>query len=322
MKKLSLLFLICGLIIFSVILYNLDIIIVLDSLSKVKWGFIIIFSQEIVAHIFNTYGWKYAIDSELKIKISFKKLLLMRIAGDGINYVTPSATLAGEFAKAHMMGKNHSLTHRLSTVALAKITQAIALCFISIAAIIWLLLGNFNIANLSAQIKIASYIIVVLFAIIIFMEIRAGKTKENSEEAEEPQKTKTLLEKLKELDKIMMLFIKKKPKEFMLSTFFFTLAFLWGAIEAYLIAYFLGIEITFAIACLIELLSVFLDGLFFAVPLKAGTQEATKVAIFSTLGMSAALGFSFAVVRHLRELLWAFTGVLIFYHMKKLDKKE
>jgi glycosyltransferase 2 family protein len=320
MKKLSLLFLICGLIIFSVILYNLDIISVLDSLSKVKWGFIIIFSQEIVAHIFNTYGWKYAIDSELKIKISFKKLLLMRIAGDGINYVTPSATLAGEFAKAHMMGKNHSLTHRLSTVALAKITQAIALCFISIAAISWLLIGDFNIANLSTQMKIASYIIVALFAIIIFMEIRAGRTKDNSEGDKETKKTKTLLEKLKELDKIMMLFIKKKPKEFILSTFFFTLAYLWGAIEAYLIAYFLGIEITFAIACLIELLSVFLDGLFFAVPLKAGTQEATKVAIFSTLGMSAALGFSFAVVRHLRELLWAFTGVLIFYRMKGIKQ--
>ncbi|MBU2529983.1 MAG: flippase-like domain-containing protein [Elusimicrobia bacterium] len=319
MKKLSILFLICGIIIFSVILYNLDIITVLDSLSRVKWGFIIIFSQEIVAHIFNTCGWKYAIDSELKIKISFKKLLLMRIAGDGINYVTPSATLVGEFAKAHMMGKNHSLTHRLSTVALAKITQAIALCFISIAAITWLLVGNFNIAGLSGQMKIATYIIALLFAIIIFMEARANKTDDSETAEKKTGKPKTLLEKVKELDKTMMLFIKKKPKEFALSTFFFTLAYLWGAVEAYLIAYFLGIPVTFAIACLIELLSVFLDGLFFAVPLKAGTQEATKVAIFSTLGMSAALGFSFAVVRHLRELLWSFTGVLIFYRIKNAE---
>ncbi|MCG2726190.1 MAG: flippase-like domain-containing protein [Elusimicrobia bacterium] len=318
MKKFQTLFLLCGIIIFSVILYNLDIISVLESLSKVKWGFIIIFSQELVAHILNTYGWKYAIDSELKIKISFKKLLLMRIAGDGINYVTPSATLAGELAKAHMMGKDHSITHRLSTVALAKITQAIALCFISIAAITWLMISSFDITNLSEQMKIATYIIAALFAIIIFMELRANKTNEDNNTDKKNKKAKTFLEKLKELDKIMMLFIKRKPKEFALSTFFFTLAYLWGAVEAYLIAYFLGIKITFAIACLIELLSVFLDGLFFAVPLKAGTQEATKVAIFSTLGMSAAMGFSFAVVRHLRELLWAFAGVLIFYRMKKV----
>ena len=73
-------------------------------------------------------------------------------------------------------------------------------------------------------------------------------------------------------------------------------------------------------AVLIEMLSVFMDGVFFAVPGKAGTQEATKTAIFASLGMSPSLGFAFAVVRHIREIGWAAAGLLLFYHDKTIMK--
>ncbi len=296
---------------FGIVIYNFDIAKSSELVLAVKWGFLLIFFQEIVAHIFNTLGWKYAIDSELNIKIKFGKLLLMRIAGDAINYVTPSATLAGELAKAHMMGNKHSISHRLSTVALAKITQTAAMTIISIIALIWLFSGEWNVKMLGQQMKIAAFLIFAIILFILFLELRAAKTKEETNNFAE--KPKTFREKLRELDRVTMLFIKKKPIQCLLSTFFFSLAYLWGAVEAYLILYFLNIKISLSMALLIEMLSVFLDGIFFAVPLKAGTQEATKIAIFSALKYNTHIGLSFGIIRHIREILWALLGMGMFY---------
>jgi hypothetical protein len=43
-----------------------------------------------------------------------------------------------------------------------------------------------------------------------------------------------------------------------------------------------------------------------------GTQEGGKVAIFAALGLGAAKGFSMGFVRRLRELAWAFAGLVSF----------
>ncbi|TPW18607.1 MAG: hypothetical protein FD126_3378, partial [Elusimicrobia bacterium] len=64
-------------------------------------------------------------------------------------------------------------------------------------------------------------------------------------------------------------------------------------------------------ALTIELLSITIDGIFFMVPAKVGTQEGGKTAIFTALGLPPASGFAFGVVRHIRELAWAALGLYL-----------
>jgi hypothetical protein len=63
-----------------------------------------------------------------------------------------------------------------------------------------------------------------------------------------------------------------------------------------------------------------MDGIFFAVSGKAGTQEATKTAIFAALGFNPSFGFSFAIIRHMREILWAVIGFYMYYHHQNSKK--
>jgi hypothetical protein len=48
-----------------------------------------------------------------------------------------------------------------------------------------------------------------------------------------------------------------------------------------------------------------------------GTQEGGKVAIFAALGLGAAKGFSMGFVRRLRELAWAFAGLVSFAALER-----
>ena len=62
----------------------------------------------------------------------------------------------------------------------------------------------------------------------------------------------------------------------------------------------------------IEVLSITIDGLLFLVPAKIGTQEGGKVVAFAALGLPSSFGFAFGVVRHVRELIWAAAGILLY----------
>jgi len=61
----------------------------------------------------------------------------------------------------------------------------------------------------------------------------------------------------------------------------------------------------------IEILSTTIDAILFFVPGKVGTQEGGKVLIFVMLGLDPAQGLTFALMRRIREMVWAGVGLLI-----------
>jgi glycosyltransferase 2 family protein len=320
MRKFEILLLTAGLAMLAVIIRRLDMVFVRTALSMVGWGFILIFAQETAAHLLNTAGWKLAFPPELSGEIPFLRLLKLRIAGDGLNYLTPSATLAGELAKARMLGEKHMLSSRLSCVAVAKITQTTAMALTSLTAVLWASLGGVNFSTLEGQLRAGAWLLAGLFILVIFLELRASKAGQTKEAGPETDRKKTVWGHIRSLDREITSFLKRYPLRFVLSVLFFLAAYFWGAFEAWLIARFLGNPVSASTAVLIETLSVLMDGIFFAVPGKAGTQEATKTAIFAALGMSPSLGFAFAIVRHIREIGWAAAGLVLFYHDSRHKK--
>jgi len=314
MKTFEAALLAAGLIMFGLLLKNMDFAYVALSLSTVGVGFVLIIGQELVAHVFNALGWKYSLSPSLDKKIPFLSVLKMRIAGDGINYLTPSATLAGEWSRAVMMGNSHTLEERLSSVAIAKITQAIAMVAASITGLVWAFTSRINFGGMEGQMKSGGWLIAGMIIAIVLLEMRAAKTKKpDAAEDKKKEGIRSVWQQLKKVDREIMRFLRQYPSRFAMSVLCFLVAYAWGAFEAYWICRFLGAPVTVSTAVLIELLSIFMDGIFFAVPGKAGTQEATKTAIFTALGMKPSAGFAFAVVRHIREIFWALTGFALYY---------
>lgn len=306
------LFLIGGLVLLVFLVRELGASAVLANLRLVGWGIIPIVLQESVSYVANTLGW-WAAFPEPRPHIRFAQLLQARLAGDAVNYVTPTATLGGEFVRTRLLRGFATNTSLVASVAVAKLSQTVGqIAFVIIGLAIVLddtpmpssmhhgLL--FGLAGFSAL--VVGLIFVQrrgMFAPLFRLFERFGL----------PARAPEVTRRLQRLDEEIARIHANANGGFVLSSASFFVGWCMGVIEIYLILWFLGVPVSVHRALTVEVLSVAIDGMLFFVPAKAGTQEGGKVLIFTLLGLDPAKGLALGIVRRIRELTWASLGMLI-----------
>ena len=105
--------------------------------------------------------------------------------------------------------------------------------------------------------------------------------------------------------------LRRRPGDFAASVALYYAGWLVGIVEVGLILALLRAPVSWRQAFAIEALSVAIEGAFFFVPAKMGTQEGGKYLIFHVLGLDPARGFALGFVRRLRELAWAAIGLAL-----------
>lgn len=305
MKTFERIVLIAGIATLGLLFWKFDPAEVWSYVSKVGWGFFIILPWQFVDHSFNVWGWRYAFAPEHSRAVSFRSLLRVRVAGDGVNYLTPSGTIAGEIVRPAMLGAVLPAEVRNSSVVVAKFSQSLGQAMFALAGMLVLLpvrLGFLPGRQIYAGLAGAGLIMLGVVAGMTLLVSRRGDG--------------TYFWRLRgDLGRIreqMSLYLRTHPGRFAVSSLFFMTGFATGAGEVFAICWFLGLRVDWVTAMSIEVLSVVIDSIMFMVPAKVGTQEAGKTAIFAGLGMPAAQGLAFGVVRHMRELAWAGAGFLIY----------
>jgi putative membrane protein len=306
-------FLIGGLVLLGFLIRELGVRDVLANLRLVGWGIVPIVLQESLAYLANTLGWMAAFSSP-RPAIPLAQLLAARVAGDAVNYVTPTASLGGEFVRTRFLRGQGTSTAIVASVAVAKLSQTvgqISFVIIGLAVVLddtplpagvrhGLLLG------LGAFSALVIGLIFVqrhgMFAPLLRAAQRLGLS------ARAPELTR----RLQHLDEEIARFHGAANGGFFLSTAGFFTGWALGVVEIYLILWFLGVPVTVHRALTIEVLSVAIDAAFFFVPAKAGTQEGGKVLIFTVLGLDPAKGLALGILRRIRELTWASLGLLIW----------
>ncbi len=315
MKTAQKLLLLVGLIVLGILLWKLDAGKVWGMVAMVGWGFALILGQEIVAHLFNAAGWKLAYRPRESRAFRYRDLIRYRIIGDGVNYLTPSAQLAGEFARASMLDEKQPIEVRLSGVVVGKVAQALGqACFILLALAIFVSGRVLELAPYEGLIRwIAAGVAALIVFFLIYERFRGPRA----------QRATPTGGKLWGMPRQFRRFLADHPGRFVLSILSFSGGFAWGAFEIYWGCYFLGIPVDVETALAIECLGGIADAMFFFVPAKAGTQEAGKAAAFALLGLPAAGGLAFGIVRHIRELTWASTGMFLYSrHLSRRRKKK
>lgn len=287
----------------GVLLWRMDAGAVFGLVAQVGWGLVFIIAQEIVAHVFNAWGWRMCFPPDKAASFPLRELLRLRVAGDAVNYLTPSATIAGEVARTNLLNDSHGAEVRASSVLVAKFTQAVAQAAFSFGGLMifaaqlpvlrgreWYAYGP-CLAGLAAAALLG-----------VYEALRPGAERA-------PDSRDFSWKDLRAMRGWLRYHYRAHPVRFAASAAFFAGGYAWGAFEAYWICYFLGLPVTVGTALMIEVLSLTIDGVLFMVPAKVGTQEGGKTAIFAALGLPAHAGFAFGVVRHIRELAWSAFGL-------------
>jgi len=298
-----------------VMLWQLDAHEVGRMIRHVGWGMAVIIVLELGPYVLNTAGWQLSFSGIEARAYSFGQLFKLWTIGEGVNYLVPSATIAGEVTRVTMLDDTHSTEVRAASVVIARIGA-------TFGQVLYLLLGF---AFLIERVRFlrendwitttAGWLLLLLVAALgVYL---AWGWRWITVEPKAPHPIGDRIRWLKVMPSRMRIYFGAHPFRFALSIAVFAAAYAWGAIEAYWICWFLGLPVTIAKATSIEILSVAIDGILFFIPAKIGTQEVGKTAIFSLLGLPPSMGFAFGVVRHIRELVWALLGFGMYTTAKR-----
>ncbi len=311
-KKFKILLLIVGCAIFFVLIYKVGPSTIYHQLIVLKWKVLFLLLPFSLVFIFDTLGWKYTFTSS---KISFKDLFLIRLVGESLNWIIPSANFAGEPTKAYFLKKhNVPMVEGMTSVVISKTILIISQIIFVMIGVVFLLFkldvsGSRLISSLAIILLGIPIIMFIVFAqrqglfafllkILRLFRIRIRYIEEREE-------------KLLELDKNIYQFYSHNKKNAFYSFVYCFLGYMAGMIETFLILCFLNISIDTVSTYIVESLATVAKGITSFIPGSVGGQEGGIIAIFVSLKLSAGVALTFGILRRLRELVWTAAGLLV-----------
>ncbi|MBI3297471.1 MAG: flippase-like domain-containing protein [Elusimicrobia bacterium] len=294
-----------GLVMLAFLLWQLDPAETLAMTLQVGWLFVPILFQELGAHLFNAWAWRCAFRPEHAASFSLRDLLRYRVMGDGVNYLTPSATIAGEFARASLLSDSQPMAVRVNGVVAAKFAQGLAQVLFICVGLGWAFGGAVPAVAPYESPARAALAVCAVGAVGVWLWPRGRRRVQAGPAAGRPGWRGWV----SRLPGDLLALLADHPLRSAASVVLFAGGYAWNLGEAWLIARALGVPIDLTTALRIEVLSNVIDALLFMVPAKVGTQEAGKTLVFGLLGLPPRAGLAFGLVRHARELAWAGLGL-------------
>ena len=284
----------------------------LHYLRLAGWGLALTVSLEAFARLANTLGWRVTIEN-YPPTLSFAELFVARIAGEAVDYVTPSAQIGGQFVMAMTVRRKLVLSAGLVSVIVAALAEMVGqIGFISAGLLatlpleaeyhhlLWPALGGLAFAIALA----AGFLFVQLnrpFAHLWRAATRLDLGRIASDEARE---SATLA------DATLLDFYQHHRARLLASCLCYLFAWSLGPLEIYILLRLLHEPATWQVAVMVEALGQLIERATFMVPAKLVSQEGGKALIMAMLGYPAEIGFVVGLLRRFKELIWVLLGLL------------
>ena len=84
-----------------------------------------------------------------------------------------------------------------------------------------------------------------------------------------------------------------------------------------MILYFMGVQIDWVRAFVIEVFIKTANSAFFFVPAALGVQEGAGYAVLAALGIGGEIGVALSIVKRIREISWAGFGLFVYWRSPK-----
>lgn len=310
MGRLRLILLACGIGLFSALVIGIGPATIASSFAQLSWRLLVIlWFPFVLVTVFDTLGWRFALVHD---RVPFRALLSARMAGEAFNSTTLTASIGGEGVKAWLLREHVSIDTSLPSVIVAKTT-------LTIAQGLFLLLGIGMASSVlppgSALLRGMQWMLVVeTVAVGGFLLVQMSGTL---------TRAGRLLgwiglldrggggETFGRLDRALWMFYRHEPRRLLLSIGCHFVGWLFSALETYVILHFLGAPVSLATATVVEAFGTGVRFATFMVPAHFGALEGGHVAAFLALGLEAATGLSFSLVRRVREAAWIGLGFLM-----------
>jgi uncharacterized protein (TIRG00374 family) len=269
-------------------------------------------------------GWWVVFDPSLR-PARFLPLFAIYLAGDSVNYLVPSGNLAGEPVKAHLVRGVVGLGQAVTSVAVHKHAELVAQWLFLVAGTA-VCLWHFD---LPPPVTLAVGGILVFLGgslLVVAWAFRRGTLLAVAHRLSRWRPLGALVgryrARIEALDARLATFYRAGGRRFAAAGACCLVGWCGGLLESYLVLRLLAPQAGWATAVAVETLAMTLNSVLVFIPGRLGSAEGVRAGVCVLLGLTAAQGVAYGLVRRGRELLWVVPGlvVLVQRHAGRLGR--
>ncbi len=314
MKKLHTLLLGLGLIFLGYLVWRVGAARLWSEFRSLGWGLVVFIGFEFLAEGLHTKGWSYCLSRHYR-RVSWFQLFRIRMAGNAINYLTPTAAMGGEVTKAAFLSANHKGPEAVSGVLVGRLATGIAhALFVAFGSIVVV-----SAATLPRTVWVAMFASggFVIGGIVVFLLLQKyGKLGAFVRWLAARRFAGQLLQKaarqISDVDEALKTFYREQPGGLARAVAWQLLGHSTGLLQTWWFLNLLHESFTAETIATVWVLGMWFDLLTFAVPLNMGTLEGSRVVAFKAAGMGVLAGMTYGLALRLAQLSVATFGLVSY----------
>jgi uncharacterized protein (TIRG00374 family) len=317
MRLFKIVFFTLGLFLLGWVIQNVNIEETFLLIDQISFGIIIVIGVYFIAFLFDTVTWQITIlSAPLTLKWVYR-LFQLRLSGEAFNNILPAASMGGEPIKAILLKNLYGLNYHegIASLILARTINTVSLILFLIIGFL-LMIGSNTLGGQYNIIASAGLIILSLFILCFFLVQRFKITSYISKILSRNKLFHWLNKFINHVIKVEDILVTFYKYHYQRTSCAFILAFMnWvlGATEIFITMHFIGHPISLVDAWIIEAIAQLVRTATFFIPASIGAQEGAFLIIGSAVTGSPTIGFTMAIVRRAREIIWITWGLLVFY---------
>jgi glycosyltransferase 2 family protein len=263
---------------------------------------------------FWTAAWRCLLVGEAS-QPSMHRLFFIRLAGDSLNQLTPTASLGGEPFKAlRLQAAGIEWQEATASLVISKALMALGLVLYIFLGLALIPLALPHVSHRLAAFSCLGAVVLggasMLFVVLQRRNPCVSFLKLLQRIGICPAFLLARKEDLASLDAKLSRFYREHPRAGWMALFFFFLGWLTHALEAYLIFWLLGHRIDLPVALCLDALAQLVAGLGFMIPASLGVQDGGNILLSLGFNLGTTLGAGFSILRRFREAFWLLLGLL------------
>ncbi|MBU4233945.1 MAG: flippase-like domain-containing protein [Proteobacteria bacterium] len=265
------------------------------------------------------WSWKYIL-VDTPARTSVGRLFWLRLGGEALNQLTPTASLGGEpFKASRLQADGVPLEMASASVVIMK---GILVLSLVLYIFVGLALAPVYLPEAAKHMLFLSLAALGLAAAgIIFVVVQRREPFGNSfrflnRRGWLPHFLRDQEGFLENLDTAMSQFYRQYPSRAVLAFFLFFLSWLLHSVEVYLMFWLLGHPISPGMAVCLDALAMLFTALGFFIPAAMGVQEGGNILLALGFKLGFDLGAAFSILRRIREAFWLCLGLVVVWREK------
>lgn len=319
---LNIIFGIIGIILISFFINQLGLDNLLNKIKNNPNGLLLLMGLPIFWFLFHALGTHFTLNDKNRANIGILRLTLLQTVSYGIAWAQPMQGLVGEPIKLLFLDrKKHDLEDFSASLMIDNTINLLSNLIITFSAAI--AIGTLT--TIPATIKIITYVMLILIALLFFLLIRIQKNGIFTSILKILAKLKIFKKFIKaknepfsKIDKKISHFYSHRKKDFFYSLTFHTIERLHGVAEFYLIFTILSPNSSVSLITCLFIFGMInmLDNILFFIQI--GGMESYTSLLLESLGLSLnQLNLAVPLFRRIRMLFWSIIALIIFLPLKK-----